>query len=471
VDTVRRQIERALNRDMVNCLVFQIDAFGGPDSVRPADELAKVIQERNQNILTIAYIPSRASGAAAYIAFACSEIVMGAQQGAEAVIECESLARRNREERAGPGRRPVINREWLPSNEVEPNRQRLVQLAAEQGHPEVLVRALMDPALEIVRVEAKPRLDGRPPAGPPEQQFMARADFEKQQEQWNLIKGPPLKKLNDLLRLNAHNAFEWGIARHKLESPSEDSLLALYGIERRNVVHLRTDWLDELAYVLRHPIATVFLVIVGFTCLILEFKAPGLGLPAILAAVCFILVFWAQSWLSGEVNSLAILLFLLGLVLLGVELFILPGFGITGISGIVLILLSLSLVAVRQWPTSPEGYVEMGEWLGLFVMGLLASMFAAYAVARYLPHIPYANRLVLPSPDEETSDAGATLPPAQSPALLGAIGVAVTTLRPAGKARFGEEFIDVTAEGHYVEAGSRIQVIEIDGLRVVVKAV
>jgi membrane-bound serine protease (ClpP class) len=74
-------------------------------------------------------------------------------------------------------------------------------------------------------------------------------------------------------------------------------------------------------------------------------------------------------------------------------------------------------------------------------------------------------------PPEEEAVAGASLPPAQSPALLGAIGVVVTALRPAGKARFDDQFIDVVAEGHYVEVGMRVQVIEIDGMRVVVKSV
>jgi membrane-bound serine protease (ClpP class) len=94
-------------------------------------------------------------------------------------------------------------------------------------------------------------------------------------------------------------------------------------------------------------------------------------------------------------------------------------------------------------------------------------------VAWYLPHIPYANRLVLAPPGEENPEAADVA--AQSPetyaALLGAIGVASTPLRPAGKARFGDDFLDVIAEGDYVNPGSRVQVIEIEGNRIVVKEV
>ena len=86
---------------------------------------------------------------------------------------------------------------------------------------------------------------------------------------------------------------------------------------------------------------------------------------------------------------------------------------------------------------------------------------------------------VLQPPTEDAAtleEAGLADPSAASPApailaLLGAIGMAVTPLRPAGKARFGDEFVDVVAEGRYVEAGTRVQVIEIEGNRIAVKTV
>jgi membrane-bound serine protease (ClpP class) len=99
-------------------------------------------------------------------------------------------------------------------------------------------------------------------------------------------------------------------------------------------------------------------------------------------------------------------------------------------------------------------------------------------LAWYLPHIPYASRLVLkpPSDDEENVEAGEMTEgrPTVGPevlALLGAIGVAMTPLRPAGMVRFGEQFVDVVAEGSFVPAGNRVQVVEIEGNRIVVKEV
>lgn len=439
-ESASRQIRRALGKEGVNCLIFEIESPGG--NVADADNLAKEIQEaadgqhadsKDRPVLTIAYVPSRANGAAVFIALACHEIVLGpdAELG-----NCKDLISRDGH---------------------DTYRRRLADLGESQGRPAVLIQALLSPNLEVVRVERGAGADGPRPVV-----FMEKSEAEKAG-----LRGTFVKEAGEPLVFTTANALEWGIAQHKVDNLKE--LSARYGIEE--VIRMRGDWLDMLVSTLTHPVATIFLVIVGFTCLILELKAPGLGLPAIVAAVCFILVFWAHSWLSRSVNALAILIFALGLILLGVELFILPGFGITGISGLVLLLLGLGLVVIHEWPQSSSEYARLGGWMGTFAVGLLASMFAAYTLARYLPSIPYANRLILPPPQEDTSDAGASLPLAQPPALLGAVGTAVTTLRPAGKARFDDELIDVVAEGHYIEAGARIQVIEIDGLRVVVKSV
>jgi membrane-bound serine protease (ClpP class) len=112
--------------------------------------------------------------------------------------------------------------------------------------------------------------------------------------------------------------------------------------------------------------------------------------------------------------------------------------------------------------------------LGVFGLGLLGSIIGAMVLASYLPHIPYVNRLILKPQDEETDGIigePSVLVPPHIAALLGAIGVAATPLRPAGKVQFGDEFVDVVAEGGYIVPGTRVQVVEIEGNRIVVKEV
>jgi membrane-bound ClpP family serine protease len=215
------------------------------------------------------------------------------------------------------------------------------------------------------------------------------------------------------------------------------------------------------------------LVMIGVTCLILELKMPGVSLPGVIAAICFVLFFWAHSGFN-QIGILAMLLFALGLLLVALEVFVLPGFGVPGVSGILLMLGSVGLVAYGHWPRSNGEWLGFGKTLSPFSLSILGAVCAAYVLAKYLPHVPYANRLFLKPPatatDESDGERIDTLRP-ELAALLGAIGVAATPLRPAGKVQFGEQFVDVVSESGYVQPGTRVQVVEIEGMRVVVKEV
>jgi membrane-bound ClpP family serine protease len=205
----------------------------------------------------------------------------------------------------------------------------------------------------------------------------------------------------------------------------------------------------------------------------LELKMPGVGLPGVVAAICFVLFFWAHSQLHGQIDWLAILLFVLGLILIGLEIFVVPGFGVTGISGTLLVLASLGLVVYGHWPHTTSEWIGFGNTLAPFGVSLLGSLLGVILIVRYLAHIPVLNRLMLRHGAETGDDeAEPELPMhAELQALIGAIGVAATPLRPAGKTQFGEAFVDVVAEGGYVMPGTRVQVIEVEGGRVVVKEV
>src|SRR5262249_18490727 len=137
-----------------------------------------------------------------------------------------------------------------------------------------------------------------------------------------------------------------------------------------------------------------------------------------------------------------------------------------------LVVISLVLVTLTKMPQTTGDWLSLGATLTTFGIGLVAAIAAAFVLAWYLPHIPYASRLMLAPPsdnDDTTADGGSAAD--SRAALRGVIGVAATTLRPAGKARIGDEYLDVVAEGDYVNPGSRVQVIEIEGNRIVVKEV
>lgn len=273
--------------------------------------------------------------------------------------------------------------------------------------------------------------------------------------------------------ITAERAKGLGIAQATgIDSPEQ--LYRVYDLRPEDLTQTRVsrdDVLDRVAEFFRLPAVNVVLLVLGIIGLVLEFKMPGTTFPGAVAAICFVLFFWAYSFV-GEFTLLAILLFLLGLFLLGVELFLVPGLGFSGIAGVALLLTSLVLVTLERSPETPQDWSRLGGTLTTLAISLTVALAGAIALVWSLPSLPYFNRMVLRPPGEDgTGEVHVT---AVSPApreLLGAIGVAATPLRPSGKAQFGEEFCDVIAEGDFVSPGARVQVVEIEGNRVVVKEV
>jgi membrane-bound ClpP family serine protease len=445
-----RRIGRALGAK-ANLLIFVLRCHGG-DSGSAADlaaYLEGINRDRPDNpVRTVAYITEEASDTAVFPALACDRIVLHPKAkigGFDQFLQ------------ANPGRADVV-------------RKNIEELATRHAYPPLLVRALADNTLHVYRV--------LPARGAGGQQFISRQeldeDIARPERRWKDERTVSVED-GKCLTLDAETARSLGLA-----DAIEDDVSGVYQLEglEPKQVHDATrdrDWLDDLANFLRDPWTSVVLVMVGVTCLILELKMPGVSLPGIIAAICFVLFFWSHSQLNGQITWLALLLFVLGLLLIGLEMFVLPGMGVAGISGTVLVLGSLGLVAYGHWPRTNEEWVGFGRTLGPFGISVLGAMVAAFILARYLPNIPVANRLMLKPADEASEfDEDASGPATAGPDfsdLLGAVGVAATPLRPAGKVQFGDEFVDVVAEGGYVPPGARVQVIEIEGIRVVVKEV
>jgi membrane-bound serine protease (ClpP class) len=211
--------------------------------------------------------------------------------------------------------------------------------------------------------------------------------------------------------------------------------------------------------------------------LVIEFKLPGIGLPAITSALAFLLFFWSH-YLSGTADQLEIILFLIGLVCLGLEIFVFPGFGVFGMSGILLMLCSIVMASHSfVWPSNDYEYRELSYTL-LQLTGILVAVGAGAALlARYFPSLPLFNRLILkPEPwtgvEAEDPLAKPLLEAYESLAfLIGETGRTTSPLRPTGKARFGNLLIDVTAAGAFVEPDSLVEVVDVQGARVIVKRV
>jgi membrane-bound serine protease (ClpP class) len=453
-ERVKRRIRQALG-EKTNVLIMELACGGGESSI--ANDLALFLSGLNDNrrepVETIAYVTNRARDTTAFLAFACDKIVMQREikQNGQLIQEGAVLGGFDRYLLDHPGQEAAM-------------RGNLANIAEKKHYPRILAEGMLNRDLRVYAVKSTKEESAR--------KFISKADLDADQQgqrRWHSTQ--VVKEENQYLTLAAEQARDLGVAREVVNNFEE--LCELEGISRSDVRTADSDWLDGLVDFLRDPWTSVILVMLGITCLILELKMPGVGLPGIVSAICFLLFFWSHSQVSGQIVWLAFLLFLLGLILIGLEIFVIPGFGIAGISGIILVLGSIGLVAYGHWPRSNEEWIGYGQALGPFTLAIAGAIVSAFLLARYLPHIPYANRLML-KPQEEAGEFGEEAADSIHPemaALLGAIGVAATPLRPAGKVQFGDDFVDVVAEGSYVLPGTRVQVIEIEGNRIVVKEV
>jgi len=432
-----------------NVLVLTLVCVGG--ALKTARDLAddlRAAQTGEDGVLIVGYIPDAAPDAATFLALGCTDIVLSKRK--DAGEEATEAVVGNFQQ--------VIQAERVET--VDAHRRSLKDLAELRGIPGILIDGLFDKDLVIVRVKSKSGT----------RRLMSDAEADAEKDKWTVES--QVKGRGQLLVLNATRAEELGVARFTTENRDPAAVYAYYGLEASRVKEVTPGWLDRFAEFLRKPVVTVLLVVIGFTGLILELKVPGLTVPGIIAALCFILVFWAQSRFSGEMFVLALLLFLMGLVLIALEIFVLPGFGAPGIFGILCMLAGLGLVTFEKIPATPDEWVSLGVKVSQYMFGLMGSFFLAFTIARFLPKVPYANRLMLAPPSDRMADAQSALPGAEEAAsLLGAIGTTNTPLRPSGVVRFDDKFVDVVSDGGFIPAGARVQVFAVEGTRIVVKEV
>jgi membrane-bound ClpP family serine protease len=451
-ESVNRVI-RDVRRKGGNVLILTINC-GGNDLTAArqlADDLMAA-QHGEDGLHIVGFIPEAAPSAGTVVALGCTQIVMtkakpdDAGEAKEAEIGDFS---------------GFVNARGVKEAEVEAHRQSIRELAELQQYPPVLIDGMFKKDVEILRVRPKNNQVQN------QRRLMTREAFENARADWD--EDAVIKPKGQLLKLNATRAVELGLARSTVDGPNPRAVCAAYGWPEPQDPD--PGWLDKFAEFLRQPVVTVLLVVLGFTGLILELKVPGLTVPGIIAALCFILVFWAQSRFSGQTFVLALLLFMLGLVLIGIEIFVLPGFGACGICGILCMLAGLGLVTLDKVPESGAEWGLLGVKVSQYMFAMMGALALAFFIARFLPKMPYANRLVLNAP-VETPGGTELLPGAGAAAeLLGAIGTTSTPLRPAGVVKFADKFVDVVSDGGFIPAGTRVQVIQVEGTRIVVKEV
>ncbi|MDR0993694.1 MAG: ATP-dependent Clp protease proteolytic subunit [Verrucomicrobiota bacterium] len=214
--------------------------------------------------------------------------------------------------------------------------------------------------------------------------------------------------------------------------------------------------------------AAPILMMLGFLGIYIEFKMPGIGLPGILGALCLALFFWGHH-IAGLAGMEDLLLLGAGVALVALDMFIIPGFGIMAVLGILLILLSLIGSMTHPLPGLPlalPGWAEVQTALTKTMLAIAGTGLAAGVLSRFLPKSRLFRRLTLTSATR--ADEGYTASQDFS-GWLGQTGVALTPLHPSGVIRIGDQRLDVITEGEFLDAGTAVRVAVANGNHVVVQ--
>jgi membrane-bound serine protease (ClpP class) len=265
-----------------------------------------------------------------------------------------------------------------------------------------------------------------------------------------------------LLSLTTEEAVEVGYAR---AAESLDDVFAQVGLRVDRVVESEVNWAEGLVRFLTHPIVSPFLLSLGFLGLLVEIKTPTFGLAGG-AGVLSLALFFGGHYLVGLAGLEEILLLTAGLVLLGIEAFVVPGFGIFGLLGIGGVLAGIYLSLVGNLSTM----VDYSQAAMILSASILLVLVSAWVILRTLPRNTRLRRSGILLGEDTGRDEG-YLSAAVRTDLVGKRGTALTDLRPAGVGRFAEERVDIVAEDGWLTAGTPIEIVRAEGYRHVVRSV
>ncbi|MDA1304365.1 MAG: nodulation protein NfeD [Nitrospirae bacterium] len=263
-----------------------------------------------------------------------------------------------------------------------------------------------------------------------------------------------------LLTLTTEEALKLKVADFRTNSLE----LVLESLELANadVRHASESWAESLVRFLTDPAVSSLLMTLGIFGIIAEIRMPGFGVPGVLGLTSLALFFWGHG-LVRLAGLEEILIVGLGLILIGIEVFVIPGFGIFGVLGISALLGGLGLSLVGAGATSEV----MLEAIGQVAISLLVAIVIGLVVLRVFPRLPFGKRLVLEK--ELVAEEGYESTPATDRQWLGKQGTSGSDLRPAGIAHFNGQRVDVVSEGEFIQAGQWIEVVHVDGNRIVVR--
>ncbi len=399
---IGRVLDEAAN-ERAAAVILEVNTFGG--RVDAAVLIRDALLEAT--VPTVAFINKRAISAGALISLAAETIVMadGSTIGAATPVQMGA---------PGAPAQPVAEKT------VSYMRKEFRATAETRQRPALVAEAMVDADVEIKGVIDKGKL----------------------------------------LTLTTEEALKLKVADFRANSL--ELVLESLNLPHADVRHASETWAESFVRFLTNPAVSSLLMTLGILGIIAEIRMPGFGIPGVVGLTSLALFFWGHG-LVRLAGLEEFLLVGLGLILIGIEVFVIPGFGIFGILGISALLGGLGLSLVGAGAT----WEVVLEAVGQVAISLLIALAISLVLLRVFPRLPFGKRLVL---DKELgAEEGYESTPASDRQWLGQKGLAGSDLHPSGIAHFNGQRVDVVSEGEFIQAGRWIEVVHVDGNRIVVR--
>ncbi len=391
-----------------------IDTFGG--RVDAATQIKDAILD--SPLLTVAFINRRAISAGALISMSCDKIYMtsGGTIGAATAVDMQGKK----------GSEKVIS--YM--------REEMASTAESTGRNIDIAKGMVDEELNFTHLV----VNG---------DSVEVLDLEGRKE-------------GKLITLTTELAKKYKIADGDAETI--DELLAKLGLEGAEVISTKATWSESIVRFLTNPVVASLLMTFGFLGILFELQQPGWGVSGTIGAVCLALALGA-GYIAELASATDFLIIFVGILLLLIEMIVIPGFGLAGIGGIILVVFGLYRLLLPDMPVGEE--VADMAMFGLTI-GVIGGLIGLVLLLKLMTKTKFWKKLATPDVQDHERGYDTSLGLED---MIGKEAVADTDLHPSGWVTIGDKRIFVVSDGTFIEDGEKVKIITVDGNRVVVRKI